>query len=85
MKDGTYVNTAKAKESWVGGYNNDDYCIKETLYLSSKGRFYLHSWDELECETKVFYVENKFAIGWLLENGKEIPESLQGMLDEIEE
>ena len=96
MDDGTILNTDLAVESWkeltfFDGRNHisvstGSQWLHETLYLSSKGRYYLVKESDykgtLPCAVLLGEPE---AARWLLANGRDIPEALKPFAVDIEE
>jgi len=98
MEDGTIVNTDKATASFDEGSRFDgrnfislstgDQWVHQTLYRSSKGRWYIETTSQWQGSTpSAEYVGAKDAARWLLQNnyGKSIPDELRAHLADIEE
>ena len=88
MDDGVVVDTKKAQTRWVENSSWDGrnhisvhtggQWSHETLYKSSKGRYYIVSWSDWQGSTPVArWVSNKDAVRWLLLNGSEVPQDLE--------
>ncbi len=94
MDDGRIVDTTKAKQSWDEDTrwngNNHISCATgsqwehETLYLSSKGRYYVEHTSQWQGSTPhAFYVSPSEAAHWLLANGESLPADLEHFAEQI--
>jgi len=96
-KTGVLVDTDKAKQSWDeatywNGSNHiskatGDQFLHETLYLSSKGRYYIeHSSQWQGSVPSASEISKEEAAKWLILNEHDdLPEELAGLLDEMVE
>ena len=96
LEDGSLVDTKKAKQQWDeatywNGSNHiskatGDQFLHETLYMSSKGRYYIEhdsQWQgSLPSATEARPEE---AAKWLIKNEHDLPEDLAVLLDELVE
>jgi hypothetical protein len=99
MSDGTVVDTSKATQSWDedtywDGQNHISRATgtqwnHETLYRSRKGRYYIESHSDWQgSRDSAEWVSREEAARWLLVNkveGKEFPEDLQGLVEQVVE
>lgn len=96
MEDGTVVSTKKAAQRWEEdtqwngnnriSVNTGSQWDHETLYRSSKGRYYIESESQWQGSTpSAHFVSSQEAAAWLLLNGEEVPPDLAGVAAEVEE
>ena len=96
MDDGVVVDTEKAQTRWdeqtrwngnnhISVHTGDQWC-HETLYKSSKGRYYIVSWSDWQGSTpEARWVSDEEAVGWLLLNGSVLPEDLAVLSNDMVE
>lgn len=96
MEDNKIVDTDKAQTSWdertewngsnhVSVHTGDQWC-HETLYKSSKGRYYIVSWSQCQPgKQNAYWISNEGAVAWLVLNEDTIPEDLASIEEEIVE
>jgi len=96
MEDGTMVDPERARESWSEGqyWNGHNWISKhtgdqwthETLYLSSKGRYYVVTESQWQgVENRAEYVSELEAAKWLMLAEKDLPEDLLKYAEEVVE
>ena len=96
MDDGTVVDTDRATQSWNEEtyWDGSNHISRATgsqwahqrLYESRKGRHYIEAWsDHQGSRDRVEWVSPEEATRWLLVNGKELPEGLKHLEEEISE
>jgi phage-related tail protein len=76
MDDGRWVNTDKAQAKRDGVQKHG---YRQTLYRSSKGEYYIV--DGMD-DDAAFWVSDEKAVLWLLSNGIEVPEGLDGFTND---
>jgi len=88
MEDETIVDTEKAVQEWAEktdwngnnhiGRSSGSQWRHQSLYRSSKGRYYLYFISDVQSEKDyVQFLGLKEAAGWLLLNAYELPEDLK--------
>jgi hypothetical protein len=96
IDDDSFVNTDLAKEKWDEDtwWNGQNHISKatgsqwehETLYLSSKGRYYVIHTSQYEGTAPgARWLEPGQAAAWLLNNDHDLPEDLKGFQSSLEE
>jgi hypothetical protein len=96
MKDGTVLNTEKARKRWdeeteFDGHNQISKATgsqweHETLYESNKGRYYIESDSDWQGSvSSASLISEEEAVKWLLVNERRVPEKLKHLVEEIEE
>ena len=96
MDNGAVVNTDKAtarwnEDTWWDGHNNISKATgsqweHETLYKSSKGRYYILSQSNVQgTPTTAEWQTGEAAARWLLTNGHDLPDDLEAQREAIEE
>lgn len=96
MEDGTILDTDKAKQVWEEktewngnnfiSVNTGSQWEHETLYLSSKGRYYLESSSQWQGSGfSAAFVTSEEAAAWLVLNNKELPAELMEHAADITE
>jgi hypothetical protein len=96
MDDGTIVSTQKATQSWGEekdfdgrnhiGRSSGSQWHDQTLYRSSKGRYYLERCSRVQGEHNTAeYLTPEEAASWLLHNEHEIPEDLRQAAEQVGE
>jgi hypothetical protein len=95
-EDGTILDTSKAAQSWSettdwDGNNRISRATgsqwnHQTLYLSSKGRYYLvHSSQWQGSLPHAEIVSNEAAAAWLVNNDREVPAELAALAEAVSE
>lgn len=96
MEDETIADTSKAVEYWNEAtawdgrnqisVNTGDQWLHETLFQSSKGRFYVvHSSDWQGSQNRAEWISPEEAVAWLELNNRDVPDHLKHLLEEIAE
>jgi len=79
MSDGMIVKTHRAKNGWLGRTNPAS-CKIYTLYVTRRGSYYLvHRWKSGLKKNFARWMDRADAAQWLLDNGFELPEDLNGL------
>lgn len=96
MEDGVTIDTKKATASWQEDtyWDGNNHISKatgsqwdhETLYKSSKGRYYLvHNSQWQGSSPSAQFVEPRDAARWIISQDGELPDDLAHFLDEFTE
>ena len=94
--DGVIVNTDKSEKHWKEStrWNGNNHISvntgsqweHETLYKSSKGRYYLIYESQWQGSTpSCRFITDEEAVKWLLLNDHELPEELESLAEVVEE
>lgn len=92
-EDGTIIDTEKAKQTWQEetDWNGNNHISRntgsqwehETLYLSSKGRYYLVHESQWQGRLpSAEFISDEQAAQWLALNEHEVPAELEAMASE---
>ena len=96
MEDGTVLKTENAKQSWeentkwngsnhVSVHTNDQWSHQK-LHESKKGRYWIECWSAWQgSNPHAEWVSEHEAVRWLLVNESEVPESLEHLVEVVEE
>jgi len=96
MEDGTVVKTENASQSWKESTNwngNNHISVNtgsqwehQTLHCSRKGRYWIECTSQWQGSTPhAEWLSEHGATKWLILNGKDLPEALKHLANEVEE